>query len=148
MPLDADPFITDLRATLAAALPEVSEITEIEHLSRLAWADLTMPYIGIMLSQFQAWADQPADTNIFECQCEIWYVLASTGSSSGLRPKLETIVDLFYPTDPSTLGHGQVLEVMGFDYSDELMPNQVFVGANHSARAGVVRLRCLVGEGP
>lgn len=148
MPINTEQFLTDLRGVLATALPEVSEITEIEHLDRLAWVDLSLPYVGVMFSRFQAWADQPADTSIFECLCEIWYVLTTEGPLSGIRPKLETIHDLFYPVDPTPLGHGQVLEVLGYDYSDELMPNMTLAASNHPARAGVVRLRCLVGEGP
>lgn len=149
MAFSTEAFLTDLRATLRTAFPEVSEISEVEHLDKLVEkTDLTLPYIGVRFSGFQPWADQPADTNYFTCVCGIYYLMQVQGANSGLRGKCETIVSLYGLSDPTPLGDGQVTDVGPWGFDDEERINLLLAAANHIARAGRVDLNCIVGETP
>lgn len=147
MALDLSATITDLRTSYAAACTELKAdgIWEAEHLSMIPWTQVTAPWGVIVCSSFVA-ADWGLGNEAFEFDASLWYLANVTGASSGLRTKLEQILSAFPSGSYLTTSGTKVLVVSRWDYADDLLPNQILRASNHPQRAGVVTLRCLVGE--
>ena len=146
--LDLTTFISSFRALAVAAESELGTngVVEAEHITMVNWADMTPPYAVITCSHFEA-ADWGAFNLAFEFDCILWYVLAVTGVSSGLRTKLETLINAI-PSGTAITGGGEVLGITRWSYDDELEVNMILRSANRQYRAGMINFRCVIGETP
>jgi hypothetical protein len=138
---DISGAIDELRAVYVAAVPDVTEVTEAEHLDLVDWLDIAVPYGVILCSEFER-AEAGLANLSFEFEVDLWHVLQVSGASAGLRSVLETLIDAFWP--PRATGHFQVLDVLAWGYGAEDGPNELFRSADRLQRAGYVRLLCQI----
>jgi hypothetical protein len=150
---DLNPFIAELRTLVAATWPEVlpdglggggGGILEAEHADKIEWKTLRLPYAVILVTGMQLWADGPMTALWYQVTPQIWYVAAVSGPSSGIRAKLKSLADVFFPTDPLTTA--QRWQMGAPQWGDDLRPNQVFAASGHEARAGVLPITCVIGS--
>lgn len=143
MALDFEAFIADVRANIATVWPEVkvNGIWDAEHVDRIAWLDLGLPY-AVMLISPAAQYPLTMDGLTVTIDLQVYYVALSAGKSVSLRGKLVALVNALWPSDPLT--EGQIVEVGNQDWSDDMPANQILRAGNQPARAGMVSFTCLV----
>lgn len=145
MALSFEPFIDDLRAQVATAWTEVkgNGIWDGEHANRMPWVDYTLPYAVMLIPNWPRPTRQALTTLEFQPTVQFFYVASTLGKAVALRGKLAALIDVFYPTHSLTTG--QVWRIGDVSVGDDLLPNQVFAAANHSARAGAVSITFRMG---
>lgn len=135
---------TAFREVLAVAWPEVvaNNIYEAEHADLIPWADYTIPYAVVLCEGLQA-GEWGMDNLAYEGEVHIYYVAATKGPGTALRPKLEGARDALLHTSLST---GQVIDITGLDWGNGLTPNEIFTAKGMAHRAGMLTAQVVVGE--
>jgi hypothetical protein len=145
--LDLSAFVAEVAAHVLQVWPEVppAQVHEVEDLELLPWEDLPPPYVGIYCAEFTRGEWGSANLS-FNFPCEVYLVQLVSGPSTGLRGKLEVLIDHFWPRNPLTTG--QVWDIGDWGTSRDLEPNRRFIEAGSQRRAGMVQLISQVGFTP
>jgi hypothetical protein len=145
--VDLEPTITALRAAMVAALPELGAngVYEAEHADLVPWADFALPYGVILIDEVPRDEAGPLDETWLRPRVQLYYVMSVSGDSVGLRAKLQTLRAALWPTDPLAAANaGQIVSEVGWGWSADLPPNQVFRRDGVQRRAGRLVLDVLV----
>lgn len=139
----------DLRAVIAATWTDVvaDGIYEDEHIEMIPWAELTPPFAAICVDDVpvDAEGEWGSANQVYQPQVGIYYVGAITGGSDPIRGKLEALRDALLA---ATITNGQIIDVTGLSWSDELDANKVFMAKDYTHRAGRVMVNLIVGVSP
>lgn len=150
-------FIQDvqdaLRVVVGVAWPEVlgsgttsnNGIYEAEAIEQVPWDRLNPPYAVILLGDLVTNTEFASDSQIFNVEAEVYYIVEVTGRSTGLRLKLSALFDALFA---NVLSSGQVLEVTEMSYKSTLPPNMIFAEKGYTHRAARLTMNVLVGEKP
>lgn len=145
MAFSASPFIEEVRSRVVTVLTDVTECTEIQHLNRIAWPELEVPFAGLNAGRLIRARGYGVARLVFTSTFGIWVVLQTTGPTSPIRDALEDLMNALYRPDPG-FEYGQVVDIGDPDYSDELEPNRVFAASGLSQRAGLLPLSVVIAE--
>lgn len=133
-----------LRTRINATWTDVTAngIYEAEHVDLIPWADLTPPYAVLTITEMPG-GDWGMQNLTYQPMVEVWYVGQVTGSSGSIRAKLEAMRDDLRVNDLTT---GQVIDITDLSWSDNLVPNNVFLSKGYMQRAGRLIAECVIGE--
>jgi hypothetical protein len=122
-------------------------ILEGEHHAMIAWDREVLPYGAIVIDP-NFGTSLSMDALDGRQILEVYYVNFIQGGSTGIRQKLQALIDDLFPNPPAEVidpDYGQIEDVVSFTTANSLYPNYFFRSRNTMHRAGRVQFKYLVG---
>jgi hypothetical protein len=124
-------------------------IMEAEHHSMIPWDREVLPFGAIVIDPSLG-TPMTMDALVFRQTVDIYYVNYVKGGSSGIRQRIQSLIQSLWPDPPNPpndvvfLEYGQVEDIIGYTVADSLYPNYFFRSRNSMHRAGRLQFRYLV----
>lgn len=143
-------FRDALRSVIGTTWPDVLPVNggggsfDEEHAERVRWADLKPPYAVAVLPSMTPAAPPTRMAALTDVAVvDIYRVQFATGPSDNVWEQLVALQAALWPNSLPA-GSGVVQQIDGKSTDGSLTPNRMFLSKNMSARAGLIRVRCLL----